>query len=238
MYEEISVVIPAYNEEKRVLNTLKTIDYYLKKNFKRYEMILVDDGSKDQTLKKALEYKSKNLKVISNHKNRGKGFTVKNGMLRTKYELALFSDSDLATPISEVEKLILNLKKGYDIAIASRSLKESDVKQKQPFHRWLMGKTFALIVSILAVKGFKDTQCGFKLFTRKAVRKIFPLQTFERFSFDVELLYIAKKHGFRIKEVPVTWIDGGDSKVNAIKDSLKMLRDLFIIRLNAIKKKY
>jgi len=231
-------VVPVYNESTRISKTVKILSSYLKKHFVSYEMIFINDSSKDNSLKLLSVYKSKNISIISNISNMGKGFSVKRGMLKAKYPLILFSDFDLATPISELPKLISQIEKGFDVAIASRSLKNSNVKLEQPFYRVVLGKTFSVLVSLIAISGFKDTQCGFKLFTKKAAKTIFKLQTFERFSFDVEILFIAKKYNLKIKEVPVTWIDGGDSKVSPIKDSFLMFKDLIKIRLNDLRGLY
>ncbi|MBT4824364.1 glycosyltransferase family 2 protein [Candidatus Woesearchaeota archaeon] len=234
---EISVIIPAYNEEKRIEPTLKKVINYLDNNFDKYEIIVVDDCSTDNTYKIVSRYKKNNVKILRNEINKGKGYSVKRGILNVKYSLVLFSDSDLATPIEELEKFI-NYIKTYDIIIASRNLKESDIKIKQPMYRQLMGKTFPLLVNLIALRGFKDTQCGFKLFKTDVAKKIVSLQTFERFSFDVEILFIAKKLRYKIKEAPVIWIDKEGSKVNPIKDSIKMLIDLFKIRYNNLLDKY
>ena len=234
---EISVVIPAYNEEKRIGTSLKKVIGYLSSNFDKYEIIIVDDGSTDNINKIIAKHKGKNIKVLRNKKNRGKGYSVKRGILNAKYSLVLFSDSDLATPIEELGKF-LGYIKHYDIVIASRNLKESRIKVKQPVYRQLMGGFFPLLVNLIALRGFKDTQCGFKLFKTDIAKRIVQLQTFERFSFDVEILFIAKKLGCKIKEAPVAWIDQKGSKVNPIKDSIKMLIDLFKIRHNNLLGKY
>jgi len=233
----ISIVIPAYNEEKRIGRSIKQIVKYLDKKKYSYEIIVVDDGSIDNTIDVVKKASNKNIRIIKNKKNMGKGYSVKTGILNAKYPLVLFSDSDLATPIEELDKFMEYIK-SYDIVIASRNLKESNIKVKQPFYRQLMGKTFPLLVNLIALGGFRDTQCGFKLFKTGAAKRIVSLQTFNRFSFDVEILFIAKKLGYKIKEAPVVWIDKEGSKVSPIKDSLKMLIDLFKIRLNNLLGKY
>jgi dolichyl-phosphate beta-glucosyltransferase len=233
----ISVVIPAYNEEKRIGKTLRRVISYLNKRKDDYEIIVVDDCSKDRTVEVVKFLKNKRLRVLKNRCNLGKGGSVKHGMLSAKKKYVLFSDADLSTPIEEIEKFE-KLKDKYDILIGSRALKESDIKIKQPFYRILMGKTFNLIVNILVVWGVKDTQCGFKWFRKDVVKKIFPKQTFNGFSFDVELLFIAKKYGYSIKEIPVTWLNSPDSKVSAVKDSIKMFLDLVKIRINDLRGKY
>ena len=234
---EISVVIPAYNEEKRIEPTLKRAINYLRSHFDNYEIIVVDDCSTDNTNNIVSKYKKNNVKSLRNKKNKGKGYSVKHGIQNAKYSLVLFSDSDLATPIEELGKFMHHIKE-YDIVIASRNMKESNIKVKQPLCRQLMGKTFPLLVNLIALRGFKDTQCGFKLFKTDIAKKVVSLQTFERFSFDVEILFIAKKLGYKIKEVPVVWIDKEGSKVSPIKDSIKMLIDLFKIRYNSLLGKY
>ncbi|MBN2459180.1 glycosyltransferase family 2 protein [Candidatus Woesearchaeota archaeon] len=236
--DRISVVIPAYNEEKRLEKTLVKVIRFCKRKFKNYEIIVVNDCSKDKTASIAFGYKKEGVRLISNKANKGKGYSVKNGIMHAKYPLVLFSDSDLATPIDELTKFLDYIKQGFDVVIASRRMKQSNVKTKQPFFRQLLGKTFPLLVNIIALPDFKDTQCGFKLFKTSLAKKIVKLQTFERFSFDVELLFIAKKMGAKIKEAPVTWIDQEGSKVHPIKDSYRMLRDLVMLRINNINGKY
>lgn len=226
MRESISVVIPAYNEETRIVPTLKRINAYCKKQYRQYEIIIVDDGSSDRTAELAESYGS----VIKHKTNQGKGAAVKIGMLAAKHARILFSDSDLATPIEELEKLERALDTGADIAIASRNLPESDVKTTQPFYRKLMGKLFAKIVKIVAIKEYTDTQCGFKLFTRNAARDIFIKTTINDYTFDVEVLCIAKQQGYAVQEVPVVWIDQPGSKIRPIKDSFHMLKQLLRVR--------
>jgi len=224
----ISIIIPAYNEERRIVDTLNKIKAFL--DGKDYEIVVVNDGSKDRTVEVVEELHDDHIRIINNPGNKGKGYAVRNGMLHAKGDLLLFSDADLSTPIEELEKLLPFVKEGYGIVIGSRAMKESDIKVHQPFYRELMGKFFNKIVGLVAVKGIKDTQCGFKLFTREAADKIFKLQKLDGFSFDVELLYLAKKLGFKIKEVPIVWINDEDTRVSTIKDSAKMFFDLFKIR--------
>ncbi len=235
---KISIVIPAYNEEKRIEKSLSEIKKYCENNFQEYEVIVVDDCSNDKTNEIVGRYADSNIKLLKNKLNRGKGYSVKMGMLAAKYPMVLFSDSDLATPINELKNFIDYIEQGYDIVIASRNLCDSDIKVKQPFYRQIMGKFFPFLVNVIALKGFKDTQCGFKLFKTGAAKRINKLQTLERFSFDVEILFIARKLGYKIKEAPVVWIDKEGSKVNPIHDSFKMLIDLFKIRYNDLTGKY
>lgn len=235
---ELSIVIPVYNEEKRLDSSLLKIISYCQKHFTKYEIIVVDDGSKDSTPNIALQYKDKNVRLIQNGKNMGKGIAVKVGVINAMYDLILFTDSDLSTPIEETQKFLKFLNDGFDVVIGSRSLPESNITVHQPAYRQILGKAFPLIVRCLVLPDFKDTQCGFKLFTKKAALAIFPRQTVRRFAFDVEILFIAKKLGFKIKEAPVTWVDQEGSKVSPIKDSIRMFREIVKIRYNNIKGEY
>ncbi len=236
---DISIIIPAYNEESRIPSTLQEIESYFSGRVS-CEIIVVDDGSTDRTYDVCREFfdKAGHGKVLRNSHNRGKGYSVRRGMLEAKGKMRLFSDADMSTPIGEIEKLIAAIGEGYEVAIGSRSLSGSDIKLHQPFYRESMGKIFNLFVRLVTVGGIIDTQCGFKLFTEKASRDIFRRQHIESFSFDVEILFIARKLGYRIKEIPIAWINSPASKVNPITDSAKMLRDLFFIRWMDLKGNY
>ncbi|MBI4843165.1 MAG: glycosyltransferase family 2 protein [Nitrospirae bacterium] len=234
----ISIVIPAYNEEKRIGPALRSITDYLREKNCIYEIIVVDDCSSDETGGVVSAHGDPALRILRNDTNRGKGYSVKRGILDARHPLVLFSDSDLSTPIEELDKFVSYINEGYDIVIASRNLKESNIKVEQPFYRQALGKTFPLLVNLFILRGFKDTQCGFKLFRAEAAKKIARLQTLERFSFDVEILYIAKKMGMKIKEAPVVWIDKKGTKVNPLRDGLMMLIDIFKIRYNNLSGKY
>jgi len=229
----LSIVIPAYNEENRLNPTLEKINSYLKnKNFE-YEIILIDDGSDDSTVKIALESelaKRGKLVLIKNEKNTGKGFSIRRGILASSGEYILFSDSDLSTPIEEFDELFLHIQSGYDIAIGSRSIEGADVRVHQPFYREIMGRVFNFLVQLLVLKGFVDTQCGFKLFKASTAKDIAKELKIDRFGFDVEMLYLAKKKNYRIKEVPVIWLNSPISRVSPISDSCKMFMDLWRIR--------
>ena len=237
MEKKISLVVPAYNEEKLIVSSLKNILTYMIKNKYNFEVIVVDDGSKDKTKEKVRSIKDKHVKLLSYKPNKGKGHAVKIGMLAAKGDLLLFLDADLSTPIEEIEKFI-PLTKNYDVVIASRALKESQIKVHQPFYRELIGKVFNKMVQLLAVWGIKDTQCGFKMFTKKAANIIFKRQRIYGWAFDVELLFIAKKYRLKIKEMPVTWINEGDSRVSPIKSSIQMFIQIFKINLNNIRGYY
>jgi dolichyl-phosphate beta-glucosyltransferase len=225
----ISIIIPAYNEEKRLPKTLQIIRSYLDLKFQSYEIIVVNDGSTDKTLDliKAMNYPF--LKIIHLSKNMGKGYAVKKGMLLAKGDYCLLCDADLSTPIEEIEKL-LPFVNSHPIIIGSRAVKGSDVRKSQSLFRVILGKTFNKIVQLVSVKGISDTQCGFKLFKKEVAHELFSLQKLHHFSFDVEILFLAQKKNYAIKEVPVIWINDSNSKVNAIEDSLKMLKDLLKIR--------
>lgn len=231
MSEKISVIIPTYNEEKTIESTVTKVIEYCEKNFDDYEIIVVDD-SKDNSDKILSKYKK--VVFLRNEKRMGKGYCVKMGLLMAKFPLVIFLDSDLSTPLSEIKKLV-KFSQDFDVVIGSRKLNESKIKVKQNIKRRLAGMCFSFLVKLLAVKGFKDTQCGFKLFRNDAGKRIAKLQRINGFAFDVELLLIAKKLGFRIKEVPITWCDNKDSKVNLLKDSISMLKDLLRIKLNSLR---
>lgn len=236
----LSIVIPAYNEEKRIDSTLEKIISYLKvKNFKS-EIIVVVDGGSDSTVEVVKSYEKlvDKLVILVNQTTMGKGYSVRRGVLESKGEFVLFTDADLSTPIGEIDNLFFWLDKGYDVAIGSRSLKESQVEIYQSFIRQSMGKIFNKILKLIVFTGFKDTQCGFKCFKRYAADKVFAKQMIRGFAFDVEILLIAKLQGFRTKEVPVIWLNSPFSTVHIIKDSFLMLCDLFRIKYYDISKKY
>lgn len=223
----ISVVIPAYNEEKRIKDTIKRIQAHLEMKKKPYEIIVVDDGSSDNTCDVIRKLADDKIYLLSYGENKGKGFAVKVGMLSAKMSLCLFSDADLSTPIEELDKF---LTQKADIIIGSRNLAESKITLAQPLIRQKLGKAFPWIVERIAPLGIKDTQCGFKLFTRDCAHAIFKRVKTNRFGFDVEALYIARKLGYTIIEMPVEWKNSGGSKVNIIIDAPRMLLDTIMIR--------
>jgi len=237
---EISIIIPAYNEEARLPATLKKTLAYLESNKYNFELIVVDDGSKDRTPDIVKEYIKKKLcvKLLINPKQTGKGYSVKRGMLAAGGDYLFFSDADLSTPIEEIEKLLTRLRGGCDVAFSSRALSNSQVIVREAWYRDTMGKIFGFLVRRLALPGVRDSQCGFKGFRRDAAMKLFSLQRLDGFAFDVEILFIARKLGFRLEEIPVRWVDSPKSKVNPIIDSMKMLIELFRIRINDYKGVY
>mgnify|MGYP002783575529 CR=1 FL=1 len=233
----LSIVIPAYNEQERIADTLFAVKDYLSRQPYSSEVIVVDDGSTDFTTEvvRTVDIYSSEIHdqsvsvVMENVKNVGKGFSVARGMLKAQGSIILFSDADLSTPIHEVEKLLPYFEAGFDIVIGSRNLPDSEV-EKKPMYREIMSFIFRLIVQTLTVRGIHDTQCGFKAFRREVAHDIARLQRTYRFGFDVEQLYIAAKRGYRLKEVPVRWIHQDGSKVNPIRDSLAMVADVVRIR--------
>lgn len=237
---DLSIVIPAYNEEAVIKETLKKVAEYLEGRYPSYEIIVVCDGCKDNTANVAGEAAKANHKIraLDRKNNMGKGFSVRQGCLEAKGNYVIFTDADLSTPIDEIEKLLKWLEAGYDIAIGSRALKESDIQIRQPWYRETMGKIFNLFVQAIAVKGISDTQCGFKGFKRDAAMQVFQLQTINGYGFDVELLYIAGRLGYRIKEIPVRWLNRMASRVNPLVHPVQMLYDLIKIRICAMGKAY
>ncbi len=241
MNDSISIIIPAYNEELRIQPTLEKIHTYCAGRFSEFEIIVVDDGSSDNTLSlvKRVGRDLENISPIHYSKNAGKGFAVRQGVLASKGDLLLISDADLSTPIEEMKKLIPHiLRDNYDIVIGSRGLEKSDIIMKQPWYREIMGKTFNILVKIVAVSGINDTQCGFKLFRGNIARALFSKCTINGFSFDVEVLYLAKRSGYKMKEVPIRWINSPASKVELISDPLIMILELLKIRINSLTGKY
>lgn len=224
--------MPAYNEEERIGPTLERIHEYMSAQDYTWSVVVVSDGSKDQTvaLAQAFAASHSGFGVIDSQPNRGKGFVVRRGMLEVDAEHFLFSDADLATPIEEVEKLFKALGDA-DVAIGSRPLKESNLEIRQPFYREMLGRAFNFAVQTLAIRGIHDTQCGFKLFTRKAAKDVFVRCKLDGFGFDFEALMIARDLGYRIAEIPVRWRHQEGSKVVLMRDGPRMLRDLMKLRM-------
>jgi dolichyl-phosphate beta-glucosyltransferase len=223
---ELSVVIPAYNEARRLPPTLAEIQRRLAG--RSHEVLVVDDGSTDDTAARA---EAAGVQVLRNEGNRGKGYSVRHGMLRAKGARRLMCDADLSTPIEELDRLMAKMDEGYDVVIASRALPGSNVEVRQPWYRENMGRLFNLCVRVLALPGLQDTQCGFKLFSAAAATEAFSSARLDGFSFDVEALFVARRRGFRIAEVPVTWRNDEATRVNTLKGAVAFV-DLARIRLN------
>lgn len=234
----LSVIIPAYNEEQRIGETLHVVKEYLKDQPYKSEIIVVDDGSNDITTEvvKVVDVYQQEFSdqspshIMENLKNVGKGFSIARGFILARGKFVLFSDADLSTPIQEVEKLFDEIKNGYDVAVGSRRVAESVVEEK-PFLRKVLSNGFAWCVGLLGVRGIKDTQCGFKLYTAEVARDVAMLQKIYGFGFDVEHLYIAQQLGYRICEVGVEWTHVEGSKINPLSDAAAMLLEILRIRL-------
>jgi dolichyl-phosphate beta-glucosyltransferase len=238
---DLSIVIPAYNEERRLPQTLDSIFAYLQGRPYRAEVIVVDDGSSDGTAEvvNAAREKYPELRLLSNEGNRGKGFSVRHGMLDARGEIALFSDADLSTPIEETGKLLASiLEQGYDGAIGSRAMDRSLIQVHQSVLREQAGIFFNRMVRWITGTKFSDTQCGFKAFRRERTRIIFEQQRIERFGFDPEILFLAQRNGMRVAEVPVRWSHDAATKVNVATDGIRMFLELIVIRWNAIRGYY
>jgi len=238
---DLSIIIPAFNEERRLTQTLDFIGTYLKTQSLRTEILVVDDGSSDGTARLAAGYASQypNLRVLSNERNRGKGYSVRHGMLEARGEYALFTDADLSTPIDEIGKLLAALREqGNDVAIRSRALNRNLILVHQSKVREQAGILFNYFVRwIMGIK-LSDTQCGFKAFRMDRARVIFEKQRMERFGFDPEILFLAKQYHLRVAEVPVRWSHDSGTKVNVAADGIRMLFELLVIRWNAFKGLY
>ena len=228
----LSIVIPAHNEEKRLPSTLEQVLRFLDEQSFTSEVIIVENGSSDRTLEVSREFAQKHETVRMVQSERGKGAAVKRGMLEAQGEYRFMCDADLAMPVEEIVKFIPPALEGFDIAIASREAKGA-VRYNEPAYRHLGGRGINFIIQMLILPGMNDTQCGFKCFSAKATDDIFRLQTLSGWSFDIELLYIARKHGYRVKEIPIHWYHNLETKVSALRDALKMITDIFQIHANA-----
>lgn len=229
---QISVIIPAYNEENRITPTIRSVANYLDKFFpNENEIIIVLDGSKDNTLEivTKLAQKYKQIKIIDNKVNRGKGAVVTQGILESVGEYVLFMDADNSTHIDELDKILPVIQKGVDIVIGSRDIKGSKVEVRQARYKEFLGDLGNWWIQFLLVGGIQDTQCGFKVFSGKAARNIFSKVNMQGWSFDIEVLALARYFGYKIKEMPVIWYNDDNSHVT-LKDYLYVLRDTIIIR--------
>jgi dolichyl-phosphate beta-glucosyltransferase len=236
---ELSIIIPSYNEELRLPETLDRIAAYLQTDGRAAEVLVVDDGSNDRTAVVAEAFRSKIalLRVVSNGVNRGKGYSVRHGMQEARGRIALFTDADLSAPIEEAGKLLAALETN-DVAIGSRAMDRSLISVHESRFREFAGIIFNKIVRIILWLPFVDTQCGFKAFRRERCRILFEQQRIERFGFDPELLYLARHHGLHAVEIPVRWGHSPATKVNMWRDSIQMFIDVFTIRWNALRGRY
>lgn len=237
----LSIIIPAYNEEKRVVKTIEEINAYLSRQTYDYEILVVDNGSTDETPKviESLENKIKGLKLVGGLAGRGKGFAVKKGMLESEGDFRLFTDADNSTPIDQIEKMWPEFEKGFDVVIGSRDIKGAVLDPPQPFLRnMILGNGFKLFRKIIiGLWGIEDTQCGFKCFTKKAAVDVFPKCKIDHFAFDPEVLVLAQKAGYKIKEIPIYWKNDLASKVK-FQSMIKMAIDLIKIKWNIMTGKY
>src|SRR6202453_4042168 len=235
-----SIVISAYNESARLGATLERVLAYVQQQGWDAEVIVVNDGSRDNTAEIVREFAKKNpiLRLVENPGNRGKGYSVRHGILSSRGDIVLFSDADLSSPIEEMPKLLQVLDAGADIAIGSRWLRAEMQTQRQSLLRQLFGRVFNLLLRIILGLKFKDTQCGFKAFTRRAAQTILPLQRIERWCFDPEILFLARKFGFRVEEVPVLWGHSGGTRINPLVDGARMFQEMLRIRWYDLMGKY
>jgi dolichyl-phosphate beta-glucosyltransferase len=235
-----SIVIPAYNEGTRLGATLEKVLAYVRAQGWNAEVIVVNDGSRDNTadLVRGFAAKDPVLRLVENPGNRGKGYAVRNGMLNARGEIVVFSDADLSSPIEEMPKLLAGLAAGADIAIGSRWLRAELQTQRQSPLRQLFGRVFNGLNRIILGLRFKDTQCGFKAFTRRAAQTILPQQRIERWGFDPEILFLARKFGFRVEEVAVLWGHSGDTRIHPLLDGARMFWEMVRIRWYDLTGKY
>lgn len=227
----LSIIIPAHNEEMRLPRAFAQIDEYLKRKKFKYEVIVVENGSHDKTAQVTRDF-SKKLPYVKlmQVSTRGKGLAVKAGMLAAKGEYRFICDTDLSMTIEQVDKF-LDVASDYDVIIASREGKGAK-RVGEPFHRHLMGRVLNFIIKVFALRGFEDTQCGFKMFNKTTAEDLFSVQKMNGIGFDIELMFIARKRGYKIKQVPITWYYDGDSRMKLVQDSLHILLEIFEIRKN------
>lgn len=233
----VSLVIPAYNEEARIGETLERACSYFSEQDYGYEIIVVDDGSTDGTSDAASEA-GENVRLIHYPGNRGKGYAMRKGVAEAHGEFRIVYDADASTPIAEVEKFWPEFDRGAAVVIGSRALAESDVRVRQPRYRRMMGRIYNMLLRALRLTTFRDTQCGFKAFTADSCDIIFPRLTVSGFGSDCEMLFIARLHGLDVAQIPVLWINSADSKVNPVFHSLDMIREVLLIRLNGFLGRY
>jgi glycosyltransferase involved in cell wall biosynthesis len=231
-----SLVIPAYNESSRIRPTLDEILRYAAQQKWDAEILVVDDGSGDDTAALVREYARAHpqIQLVQNPGNRGKGYSVRNGMLHARGDICLFTDADLSSPIAEAEKLFDAIRQGADVAIGSRWLRAELQTERQPLYRQAFGRIFNMLLRLVLGLHFRDTQCGFKAFRREAAQRIFPLQRIERWGFDPEILFLARRMDLKTIEVPVIWAHREGTRLHPFHDGLRMFGDVMRIRWNAL----
>jgi dolichyl-phosphate beta-glucosyltransferase len=235
-----SIVLPAYNESERIAATIEKISAFATQRHWQIEIVVVNDGSSDDTadVVRRCAMTCPGVKLLQNPGNRGKGYSVRSGMLQAQGEILLFSDADLSSPIEEAEKLFAAIAGGADVAIGSRWLKTELQSRRQPLYRQLYGRIFNLALRLILGLQFRDTQCGFKAFTRRAAHSLFPLQKIERWGFDPELLYLAKRLHLRVEEIPVAWAHREGTRINPLRDGLRMFGEMLQIRWHGLRGEY
>ena len=235
-----SIVIPAYNESARIRPTLDEILRHVKEQAWDAELLVVNDGSRDDTAQIVHEYRKLHPQVslLENPGNRGKGYSVRNGMLHARGEICLFTDADLSSPITEARKLFDALAAGADIAIGSRWMRPDLQTERQSLLRQAFGRIFNLVLRVILGLHFADTQCGFKAFRREAAQRIFPLQKIERWGFDPEILFLARRAGLRVDEVPVVWAHAEGTRLQPFRDGMRMFTEVLRIRWYAMSGQY
>jgi dolichyl-phosphate beta-glucosyltransferase len=239
-FPHYSIVIPAFNESARVPATLEEVVACVRRQGWDAEVIVVNDGSTDRTAEVVREFARTNpeVRLLENPGNRGKGYSVRSGLLQALGEIVMFTDADLSAPMEEAERLFAAIADGADIAIGSRWLEKGRQTHRQPLYRQFFGRCFNAVTRFVMGLHFADTQCGFKAFTRAAAQTVFQLQTIERWGFDPEILFIALKCGYRVQEVPVSWAHDERSRMSYLKDGMKMLEEIATIRWNALTGRY
>jgi dolichyl-phosphate beta-glucosyltransferase len=239
-YPQYSIVIPAYNEAARILGALESVVGCIRSRGWFAEVVVVNDGSRDQTAGIVREFAARapEVRLLENPGNRGKGYSVRHGLLESFGEIVMFTDADLSAPIEEAEGLFAALRDGADIAIGSRWLERTRQTIRQPLYRQFFGRCFNAVTRAVMGLPYADTQCGFKAFTRAAAQTIFQLETIERWGFDPEILFIARKRGYKVVEVPVSWAHDERTRISYLKDGIRMLQDIAIVRWNALLGRY
>ena len=240
MTTKYSIVIPAYNESARITATLDKVLAYIGQNHWEAEVLVVNDGSQDDTAAIIRRYSERTpvVRLLENPGNRGKGYAVRNGMLQARGDILVFSDADLSSPIYESVRLIREIEKGADVAFGSRWLEADTQTERQPILRQIAGRVYNILLRIILGLNYKDTQCGLKAFSRAAAETVFTRQKIERWGFDPELLFIARKFHMKLVEVPVEWAHDDRSKINPVVDGFKMFLEMLKIRWNGLTGRY